>query len=52
MVYDIKKIKAPRAAGSLLRAFAFLIENPLTQKMLTQKLLKDIGIIDLGIFKV
>ena len=44
MTYDLKPMKAPRAAGNLLRAFVKVIENPATGALLADKLLNDAGI--------
>ncbi|MBI4787730.1 MAG: amidase [Chloroflexi bacterium] len=45
--YDLKSVKLPRLAGSGLRVFVGLLENPLTRGPLVAKLLKDGGIIAL-----
>ena len=44
MSYDLKRMKSPRAAGTLLRAFVTAIENPATGALLADKLLGDAGI--------
>ncbi|MBI4702532.1 MAG: amidase [Deltaproteobacteria bacterium] len=44
MSYDLKPMKAPRAAGSLLHAFVAIVENPVTGSLLADKLLRDAGI--------
>lgn len=43
-MYDVKPMKAPRAAGGLLRTLIGLLENPLTAPLLVPKLMKDVGI--------
>lgn len=47
MPYDLKPMKAPRAAGNLLRAFVTVVENPATGALLAEKLLSDAGITQL-----
>ena len=47
MTYDLKPMKAPRAAGGLLRTFVTLVENPATRGLLAGKLLRDAGIMAL-----
>ncbi len=42
--YDLRSLKAPRAAGKLLRAFVALVENPATGGLLADKLLTDAGV--------
>jgi Asp-tRNA(Asn)/Glu-tRNA(Gln) amidotransferase A subunit family amidase len=44
MPYDLLPMKAPRTAGSLLRALVALVENPTTGGLLANKLLTDAGI--------
>jgi Asp-tRNA(Asn)/Glu-tRNA(Gln) amidotransferase A subunit family amidase len=44
MVYDLKPMKAPRAAGRMLRALALVIESPGAGTILCDKLLADAGI--------
>ncbi|MBI4956101.1 MAG: amidase [Myxococcales bacterium] len=47
MAYDLKPIKAPRAAGLLLRGFVVAVENAATGALLADKLLGDAGILAL-----
>jgi Asp-tRNA(Asn)/Glu-tRNA(Gln) amidotransferase A subunit family amidase len=44
MTYDLKPMKAPRAAGNTLRALVAAMENPATGALLAGKLLGDAGI--------
>ena len=44
MAYDLKPMKAPRAAGRLLKTFVALVENPASGALLADKLLTDAGI--------
>ncbi len=44
MSYDLKPMKAPRAAGTMLKAFVALVENAATGSLLADKLLTDAGI--------
>lgn len=44
MTYDLATMKAPRAAGTLLRALVAALENPVTGPMLADKLLADVGV--------
>jgi Asp-tRNA(Asn)/Glu-tRNA(Gln) amidotransferase A subunit family amidase len=44
MTYDLKPMKAPRAAGALLRALVAALESPATGALLAQKLLADAGV--------
>ncbi|MEW5849474.1 MAG: amidase [Myxococcota bacterium] len=45
MTYDLKPMKAPRAAGPLLRVLCAAVENPVTVAALANKLLGDAGIL-------
>ena len=45
MPYDLTPMKAPRAAGALLRTLVGLVENPVTGGALCRKLLDDAGIL-------
>jgi len=47
MAYDLKPVKAPRAAGGLLKFLVHLVENPLTGFLLSKKLLTQVGITEL-----
>lgn len=47
MPYDLKPMRAPRAAGALLKTFTALVENPATARLLQTKLLRDAGILAL-----
>lgn len=47
MSYDIVPVKAPRAAGGLLKVLCRVMENPLTGALLSRKLLTQVGIMDL-----
>ncbi|MBW2527605.1 MAG: amidase [Deltaproteobacteria bacterium] len=47
MTYDLKPLKAPRAAGGLLRTFVTLVETPGTGDLLAGKLLRDAGVVAL-----
>ena len=42
--YDLKSVKLPRLAGSLLKLFVYLTENPLTRGLLLGNLLESGGI--------
>ncbi len=44
MSYDLKPMKAPRAAGGALRALVAVLENPATGALLADKLLGDSGV--------
>lgn len=44
MPYDIQPLKAPRAAGTLLRLGVFLTENPVTRGPLSRQLLSNLGL--------
>ncbi len=44
MSYDLKPMKAPRAAGQLLKAFVVAVENSVTGGLLANKLLTDAGV--------
>lgn len=44
MTYDLQPMRAPRAAGSLLRTLVALLEHPLTGRPLAKKLIADAGI--------
>ncbi|MSP23775.1 MAG: amidase [Myxococcales bacterium] len=44
MTYDLAPMKAPRAAGTMLRALVALLENGATGPLLADKLLADAGI--------
>ncbi len=44
MAYKIEKIKAPRAAGSMLRAIAVAAEAPISGQLLARQLLNNAGI--------
>jgi Asp-tRNA(Asn)/Glu-tRNA(Gln) amidotransferase A subunit family amidase len=44
MTYDLKPMKAPRAAGNMLRAFVAMLESSATGGLIADKLLKDAGI--------
>ncbi|MBW2454710.1 MAG: amidase [Deltaproteobacteria bacterium] len=44
MPYDLKPMKAPRAAGGMLRVLVAAIENPATGALLADKLLGDSGV--------
>jgi Asp-tRNA(Asn)/Glu-tRNA(Gln) amidotransferase A subunit family amidase len=44
MSYDLKPMKAPRAAGGMLRALVAVLENPATGALLADKLLSDSGV--------
>ena len=44
MAYEIEKFKAPRTAGSLLRALAAAAEAPLSGQMLAGQLLQSAGV--------
>lgn len=43
-MYDVTPMKAPRAAGALLRTLIGLLEHPLTSPLLVPRLLRDAGI--------
>jgi len=47
MSYDIQPVKAPRAAGGLLKILCLVMENPLTGALLSRKLLAQVGIMEL-----
>ncbi len=47
MAYDLKPMRAPRAAGALLKIFTALVETPATARLLQTKLLRDAGILAL-----
>jgi Asp-tRNA(Asn)/Glu-tRNA(Gln) amidotransferase A subunit family amidase len=47
MAYDLKPMKAPRAAGRLLKTFVALVENPASGALLADRLLRDAGILAL-----
>jgi Asp-tRNA(Asn)/Glu-tRNA(Gln) amidotransferase A subunit family amidase len=44
MVYDVQPMRAPRAAGLLLRILARLVESPITGALVGGKLLRDAGV--------
>lgn len=44
MAYDVQPMRAPRAAGLLLRLLARLVESPLTGALLGGKILSDAGV--------
>ena len=44
MTYDLTPMKAPRAAGTTLRALVAALENPATGALLAAKLLGDAGV--------
>jgi Asp-tRNA(Asn)/Glu-tRNA(Gln) amidotransferase A subunit family amidase len=47
MAYDLRPMKAPRAAGRKLAFLTGLVENPLTGRLLMTKLLADAGVLAL-----
>ena len=47
MGYDLEAMKAPRAAGTMLRVFVTAVENAATGPLLADKLLGDAGILAL-----
>ena len=46
-VYDIRPVKAPTSAGTLLRVLVELVENPLGGALLGGQLLGSVGVLDL-----
>ena len=47
MPYDVKPVKAPRAAGWLLKVLCRIVENRFTGALLSRQLLTQVGIMDL-----
>jgi Asp-tRNA(Asn)/Glu-tRNA(Gln) amidotransferase A subunit family amidase len=45
-VYDLKSVKMPRLAGSMLKIFVKMLESKTIGKLLLPKLIRDAGIID------
>ena len=45
MAYDLEPVKAPRAAGGLLKFLVHLVENPVIGALLSKKLLAQTGVV-------